>query len=73
MSGSSAARSSAASGAPPRQAIRNATPRSMRRTAASPQLRAMSVAFDDHGEIVPGRGTTSSSAPSSPARVSCGP
>ena len=29
----------------------------MRSTAARPQLRAMSVAFDDHGEIVPGRGT----------------
>ena len=36
------------------------TPRSMRATAPRPQLRAMSVAFDDHGEIVPSRGTTSS-------------
>ena len=31
----------------------------MRRTPVRPQLRAMSVAFDDQGEIVPRRGTTS--------------
>ncbi len=30
----------------------------MRFTAASPQICAMSVAFDDHGEMVPGRGAT---------------
>ncbi len=34
-------------------------PRSMRVTAARPQTCAMSVALLDHGEIVPGRGTTS--------------
>ena len=45
----------------------NATPRSMRATAPSPQLRAMSVAFDDHGEIVPRRGTTSSVTSRAPA------
>jgi hypothetical protein len=30
----------------------------MRTIGSSPQLLAMSVAFDDHGETVPGRGTT---------------
>ena len=30
----------------------------------SPQFAAISVAFDDHGEIVPGRGTTTKSSPS---------
>ena len=53
-----------ASGAPALLRTRYAMPRSMRATADRPQLRAMSVAFDDHGEIVPGRGTTSRSAPS---------
>ena len=32
----------------------NTVPRSMRRTKSRPQWRAMSVAFDDQGEIVPG-------------------
>ncbi len=45
------------SGAPSRVATWKATPRSMRSTAASPQWCAISVAFDDQGEIVPGRGT----------------
>jgi len=40
-----------------------ATPRSMRPTAGRPQCFAMSVAFDDQGEIVPSRGVTSSSVP----------
>ena len=35
----------------------------MRRMAESPQFVAISVAFDDHGEIVPGRGTTTKSSP----------
>ena len=35
----------------------------MRLTFASPQLCAMSVAFDDHGETVPRRGTTSMRRP----------
>ena len=38
--------------------IVNASPRSIRRSASSPQLRAISVAFDDHGEMVPKRGST---------------
>ena len=38
---------------PSRAPCRYATPRSMRVTTSSPQLRAMSVAFDDHGDIVP--------------------
>jgi hypothetical protein len=45
----------------------------MRATFARPQLAAMSVAFDDHGEIVPGRGTTSSNSPSSPRLSPCSP
>jgi hypothetical protein len=36
----------------------------MRTMGESPQFVAMSVAFDDHGEIVPGRGTTTKSSPS---------
>jgi hypothetical protein len=32
--------------------------RSMRLTAARPQMWAMSVALEDHGEMVPGRGAT---------------
>ena len=43
--------------------MRHALPRSMRATASRPQTCAMSVAFDDQGEIVPGRGTVSSSCP----------
>jgi hypothetical protein len=35
----------------------------MRSTLSSPQLRAMSVAFEDHGDTVPKRGSTSSMAP----------
>ena len=35
----------------------------MRLTFASPQLCAMSVAFDDQGDTVPRRGTTSSAPP----------
>ena len=62
-SGSSAARSPAASGAPSRLVTRYPMPRSMRVTAVRPQLCAMSVAFDDQGEIVPGRGTTSNRVP----------
>src|SRR5712691_5292603 len=42
----------------------HAMPRSTRRTAARPHRRAISVAFDDHGEIVPRRGTLSSMRPS---------
>ena len=38
-------------------------PRSIRVTAGKPQCLAISVAFDDHGEIVPSRGVTSSSVP----------
>jgi hypothetical protein len=37
-----------------------AVPRSMRFTAAKPQFRAMSVALELQGEIVPRRGVTSS-------------
>src|SRR5262245_13487188 len=40
-----------------------AVPRSIRRTASRPQLRAMSVALDDQGEIVPSRGTTRREGP----------
>jgi len=36
-------------------------PRSTRTTQSNPQLRAMSVALLDHGETVPGLGTTSAS------------
>ena len=32
----------------------------MRRISSKPQARAMSVALDDHGDMVPGRGTTNS-------------
>src|SRR6266581_6812950 len=42
----------------------HAMPRSTRRTASRPHRRAISVAFDDHGEIVPTRGTLSSMRPS---------
>ena len=49
--------------APSRLVTRYTMPRSMRATAVRPQLCAMSVAFDDQGEIVPGRGTTSSRVP----------
>ncbi len=59
-SGKSAARSSTESGAPSAVAMAYTTPRSMRETAERPQFRAMSVAFDDHGDSVPGRGTTRS-------------
>ena len=46
----------------------NRMPRSILRTPPSPQLRAMSVALDDHGEMVPSRGTTRNSSPAgSPA------
>src|SRR5215211_1453592 len=38
-----------------------------------PQLCAISVAFDDHGEIVPGLGITRKSAPSSAVLSTCGP
>ena len=38
-----------------------------------PQMRAMSVAFDDHGESVPGRGTTTKYSPPSTPASSCGP
>ena len=41
----------------------------MRRTAESPQFFAISVAFDDHGESVPGRGTTTKSSPPSDTRL----
>ena len=40
-----------------------AVPRSTRRTECNPQLRAMSVAFDDHGDSVPIRGVTNRSEP----------
>src|SRR6266705_78619 len=46
----------------------HAVPRSTRRTASRPHRRAISVAFDDHGEMVPRRGTLSSMRPS-PARA----
>ena len=42
-------------------------------TASSPQCRAMSVAFDDHGEMVPMRGTTSMSSPRASAPSPAGP
>ncbi len=71
ISGSSAARSGARSG--PSPAIENIVPRSTRTTADSPQLCTMSVAFDDHGEIVPGRGTTSSCCGPDGASSSRGP
>jgi len=48
-----------------RVATRYAIPRSMREIAVRLQLCAMSVAFDDQGEIVPGRGTTSRRSPAS--------
>ena len=44
--------------------MRHALPRSMRRTASRPQTCAMSVALDDQGETVPGRGTVSRRRPS---------
>jgi hypothetical protein len=50
-----------------------ATPRSSRRTAARPQLCAMSVALLDQGEMVPKRGTTSSTSPSGNATLRVGP
>ena len=51
-----------------------ATPRSMRVTAVRPEVWAMSVAFDDHEEIVPSRGTTRRTrTPSSVAGRSNGP
>ena len=43
-----------------------ATPRSSRITFASPQLCAMSVAFEDHGDTVPKRGSTTRSSPFGP-------
>src|SRR5437867_6013123 len=42
----------------------HAVPRSMRRTASRPHRRAISVAFEDQGEMVPKRGTLSSMRPS---------
>ncbi len=42
-------------------------PRSMRRTAPSPQTWAMSVALLDQGDVVPTRGTTSIVAPVPPS------
>ncbi len=48
---------SAADGVAP--ATHQRTPRSMRTTRPRPQLRAMSVALLDQGEMVPGRGTVS--------------
>ena len=50
----------ATSGAPSRVVTRYSDAALDARDRARPQLRAMSVAFDDHGEMVPGRGTTSS-------------
>ena len=48
-------------------------PRSMRRTFARPQLRAMSVAFDDQGYNVPTRGVMSINAPLDPDSVAESP
>ena len=42
-------------------------PRSIRRTAVSPQTWAMSVALLLHGETVPKRGTMSNSSKAMPA------
>ena len=50
--------------------MRYSMPRSMRRTASSPQTCAMSVALLDQGEMVPARGTTSSSSPSGASSAS---
>src|SRR5256885_2571205 len=49
-------------GRPPEK--NHAVPRSTRRTASRPHRRASSVAFDDHGEIVPRRGTLRNMRPS---------
>ena len=51
------------SSSPLRMSSEYDTLRSMRITLAKPHWRAMSVAFDDHGEIVPSRGTTSNCVP----------
>src|SRR6266704_1993229 len=61
---SSRIRCNSESSAPPPEK-NHAVPRSTRRTASRPHRRAISVAFDDHGEIVPRRGTLSSMRPPS--------
>ena len=48
-------------------------PRSTRRTKSRLQSRAMSVALDDQGEIVPSRGATSTSADQFPGAGAGGP
>ena len=48
-------------------------PRSMRVTAAKPHWRAISVAFDDQGEMVPRRGVTSFSVPAGSLPAGCAP
>jgi len=58
---------------PPSLSRYQATPRSMRDTAASPQTWAMSVALVDQGEMVPGRGTTSWSCPGGGNGAAAGP
>jgi hypothetical protein len=65
-SGSAAARSPLAS-------TWKAVPRSMRVTAAKPHWRAISVAFDDQGEMVPRRGVTSLSVPAGAFPAGCAP
>src|SRR5690554_807516 len=48
-------------------------PRSTRTSLLKPHWCAMSVAFDDHGEIVPRRGTVTSVAPSVVSAISSAP
>src|SRR5512139_1639235 len=50
----------------PAPSMSYAVPRSSRRTAESPHCRAMSVAFDDQGEMVPSRGVTRTARPAGP-------
>ena len=69
-SGSTVFSAAAASGLPAASDRRQATPRSMRFRRARPLFLRMSVAFDDHGEIVPGRGVTRTcTAPAAGASV----
>ena len=48
-------------------------PRSIRVTFVSPQMCAMSVAFEDHGDIVPGRGATTCTRPVTLSAARLGP
>ena len=61
IAGSTVSRSRASR--PPRSSKEYAVPRSMRTILSKPHWWAMSVAFDDHGEIVPRRGVTTRRLP----------